>query len=247
MENDTIVILKAADVRDLLAGQERAVMRAVRAAYETHRQGASSLPHSSFLRFPDDPYGRIIALPAYLGGEFAVSGIKWIGSYPSNHALGLERASATIILNSTRTGRPRAILEGSQISAARTAASAALAASYLHAGRDTTTIGFVGCGVINLTIARFLLTVFADVETLLVYDLAAERAQAFGRACQELRDGLRVQVAADIGGVLAGAALVSFATTAVEPHIADLALPAGQHDFAHLAARPGAGGHSRLR
>lgn len=237
MDDNTLMVLGAGDVRALLDGQELRLIEEVRRAYEAHRQGASSLPHSSFLRFPQDAQRRIIALPAYLGAPFEVSGIKWIASYPSNLALGLERASATVVLNSVETGRPLALLEGSLISAARTAASAALAASVLHRGQDARVLGLIGCGVINRTIARFALAALPQIETLLVYDLLPERAAGFAAACRELRAGLEVRVARRLETLLAEAALVALATTATEPHIADLSACRPGSTLLHISLR----------
>src|SRR5262249_7724217 len=148
------------------------IMQAVRMAYEAHSAGKSSLPHSNFLLFPENPRNRIIALPAFLGHEeIGGAGVKWIASFPGNLDLGLDRASAVMILNSAQTGRPKAIIEGSIISAKRTAASAALAAQHLQAGKKTDRAGIIGCGLINFEIVKFLASIFPEIQSLVLFDL----------------------------------------------------------------------------
>lgn len=225
---DEILLLGFEDVRALLDGREAEVMRAVEAAYVAHWRGQSSLPHSVFLRFAHRPADRIIALPAYLGGEFDAAGLKWVSSFPGNHEAGLERASAVVILNSARTGRPRAILEGSVISARRTAASAALAAARLHGEAYAGPVGMVGCGPINLEVARFLLSVYPRATEFVLHDLDEGRARRFAEELAGLSGAASARVAADAAEVLGAAPLVSFATTTARPHVSDLsACPAG--------------------
>ena len=221
MSEPGVLVVGGAEAERLLAGQEREVMERVRRAYLAHGAGKSSLPHSSFLRFPGDEVNRIIALPAYLGDGFEVAGIKWIASFPGNLAQGLRRASAVLILNDAATGRPEAILEGSLVSAARTAASAALAASVLAAG-EPTSAGLIGTGVINREIARYLRVALPGIGRFVLFDLDAERAARFARGLAQAAGEVEVEVAPSGQAVLERCPLVSFATTAGRPHVADL-------------------------
>ena len=71
----------------------------IREAYLSHGPQLTVNPLSSFLRFPDKPLCRIIALPAFINDSDRKTGIKWISSFPGNKQHGLARASAVLILN----------------------------------------------------------------------------------------------------------------------------------------------------
>ena len=227
MSSNDVLIIRAPDVEAALKGREKRVLDAVQKAYETHSRGASSLPHSSFLRFPDSDKDRIICLPAYLGDDYQLAGVKWIASMPDNVARGMERASAVIILNDRASGRPTAVVEGSIISKQRTAASAALASKVLAPG-EPEAIGFVGCGPINTTIAQFLATVWPNVSRLMAFDLDPARAEVFGVALLEQQPNADFRVAATLEEMLGECPMVAFGTTAITPYVDNLdACPAG--------------------
>ncbi|HEX8178804.1 MAG TPA: 2,3-diaminopropionate biosynthesis protein SbnB [Pyrinomonadaceae bacterium] len=237
MYDDDLLILKGHEVLSLLAGREAELIRTVGAAYQAHAEGDSSLPHSTFLRFPADQRNRIIALPAYLGEEFGVAGIKWVSSFPGNLALGLDRASAVVILNSPQTGRPEAIIEGSIISAKRTAASAALAAQLLQQDRPTRRAAFLGCGLINFEIARSLMAACPDLTHFVVYDLDAARAAHFAQKCAATFAPVTTEVAPDLASLLRAAPLISMATTAGQPYINELDGCAPGSTILHISLR----------
>jgi N-[(2S)-2-amino-2-carboxyethyl]-L-glutamate dehydrogenase len=229
-------VLSGADVSNLLAGQELGVLAAVREAYQVHGAGRTSLPHSVFLRFPESPRDRVISLPAWLGGVEPVAGMKWIASFPGNVDQGLPRASAVMVLNSCATGYPTAVLEASQVSAQRTAASAALAAGGLVT-ETPSRASLVGGGIINFEVARFLRVVFPTLTTFVVCDLSRARAEAFGARLERELGAAKVELVSSSREALASSSLVSLATTAVEPHIADLSMCPPDTVLLHVSLR----------
>jgi 2,3-diaminopropionate biosynthesis protein SbnB len=236
MRGDSLMILSGEDVEDLLVGREAEVTEVVSKAYLAHNDGKSSLPHSTFLRFPGNDTDRIIALPAFLGEGFVVAGVKWISSFPANVQHGMARASAVLILNNCETGLPEAVLEGSLISARRTAASAALGARILLEGRDPGRVGLIGTGPINLEIARFL-HALVGARSFLLYDLVAARAGRFAAALGRALESVEVVAAGSIEEVLAASPVVSFATTAIRPHVEDLSVCPASATILHISLR----------
>ncbi|HET8781871.1 MAG TPA: hypothetical protein VFM63_05615, partial [Pyrinomonadaceae bacterium] len=234
MVSGDVLTLSGDDVRVLLDGREQEILAVVAAAYKAHGRGDSSLPQSLFLRFPADARNRIIALPAYLGDGFGVAGMKWVSSFPANLEKGLNRASAVIILNCAQTGRPKTIMEGSLVSAKRTAASAALAASHLTA-RPPRAVGIIGCGPINFEVTRFLSAVWPELKSLYVFDVDAERAEQFKQKCRQL--DLEVEVVRELTMALREADVVSFATTAATPHVFSLSACNPGSTILHVSLR----------
>jgi ornithine cyclodeaminase len=108
------------------------------------------------------------------------------------------------------------------ISAKRTAASAALAAQCLLAGKGVGRVGMIGCGLINFEIARFLLAAFPDLETFVIFDKDEARAKQFENKCRTTFAHVGVEIALNTKAVLRNSPLISIATTALTPHLSEL-------------------------
>ncbi|SBW22642.1 ornithine cyclodeaminase [Candidatus Protofrankia californiensis] len=216
-------IISGAQVKQALQGRKKQIVELVESTYRLHSAGDSVNPPSYFLRFRDRPSSRIIALPASIGGQVRVDGLKWISSFPENVAAGIPRASAVLILNDHDTGYPFACLEGSIISATRTAALAALAADWLSRGRRRPTrVGFFGVGLIARYIHTFLAGTGWSFDEIGVHDLSADSAAGFRGYLEQSGTAGRITVHDSADRLIRSSDLVVFATVAGQPHVSDL-------------------------
>lgn len=200
LEAPRILYLSRSQVAEVGGDHSDLYLEALREALVQHARGRTVQPLKPYLRSAG-PGGhiadRIIAMPAHVG-EPGVSGLKWIGSKHDNPVrVGRERASAVIVLNDPATNYPVAVLEGSLISAWRTAAVTALAARHL-ARKDFTDVALVGCGVIGRTQLTALLQQFATATTVHLFDTRPE-------AARELADRVAAEFPA-VSAVVAGSA-----------------------------------------
>lgn len=231
-------IINGKTVFDVIRAHRQKCIDVVRDAYVAHARGQSVNPDSYFLRFPEKPDCRIIALPAYLGDGIDVAGLKWVASYPANVGRGFPRASAVLVLNDYETGYPFAIFEGSIISAARTAASAALAAYWLSGqSRRARSLGIVGTGLIARYVYEFLVDTGWTIEEVLLYDKSPVESEKFKNTVCRLEHHRSVTVARDAAQLLRGSDLTVFATVAAAPHITDAALFEHNPLVLHLSLR----------
>jgi N-[(2S)-2-amino-2-carboxyethyl]-L-glutamate dehydrogenase len=206
-------------VEAILQRRQAQIMDTVTQTYLEHHRGSTINPPSQFLRFPESLSARIIALPAAIRGPEPIAGIKWIASYPENTQHGRQRASAVLVLNDYETGYPYACLEGSRISAARTAASAAVAAAALRPGdKSCRTAIFVGAGIIARSVLKFMVFDGWRFDRVYVHDTDPVARDAFVEHASDAH-ALMTQPVQELQSALAGADLVVFATTAVEPHV----------------------------
>jgi N-[(2S)-2-amino-2-carboxyethyl]-L-glutamate dehydrogenase len=192
--------------------------------YLAHSNKLSSLPFSIFLKFFDNPKNRIIGLPAYIKkNNTGIAGIKWISSFPENINHKLNRASAITILNSTKTGYPCAILEGSVISAKRTAASAVLATQLLTQAKQKYSVGIIGCGLINFEVLSFLKATYIKCDTFYIYDIDTKRSKQFA---SKVNSKLKIKtiICKNINELFSKSKIISIATTTPTPYINDFSL-----------------------
>jgi ornithine cyclodeaminase len=216
------VVIPGVQVQRVLQGRERDTVALVEAAYRLHGAGDTVNPPSYFLRFPDRPSARIIALPASLGGGERVDGLKWISSFPDNLAAGIPRASAVLILNDPDTGFPYACLEASVISASRTAAMAAIAADVLsRGGPRPRRLALFGSGLIARYIHTFLAATGWSFDRIGIHDLSRDSAEGFRGYLQRAGEAGPITVDDGPEQLIRSSDLVVFATTAATPHVTD--------------------------
>ncbi|QIB64940.1 tyramine oxidase subunit B [Kineobactrum salinum] len=139
--------------------------------------GENNNSHGSLILFPEDsphatmpkptPDRRFMAMPAYLGGSFGTSGVKWYGSNIANREIGLPRSILMFILTDTETGAPLALMSANLLSAYRTGAIPGVGARYL-ARKDSRVAGILGPGVMGKTSLSAFITACPEIDTVKV-------------------------------------------------------------------------------
>lgn len=217
------LFLSQEDIKETLVSM-KIVMETVEEVLRLHAEEKDVLPFKVILRWGDvsteQIRGRINAMPAYIGGDFDVAGIKWIGGFPANLKKGLPRALGLLILNDPVTGIPLAVMDGTLISAMRTGAVTGVAAKYL-AKKDSERVCMVGTGVIARTNLMALKESIPSIKEVALFSIDPEKKRnAFEK---EMSDYLKIDVKSvkDIASAVEGADIMVTATTAIEPIIKD--------------------------
>ena len=122
----------------------------VRDGFVRFAGGEWEMPPKVYLDAP--PNGDFRAMPAR-GGGLAI--LKWVTSFPGNPQRGLPVVLGAIIVSSSETGEPLALVDVQAVTKLRTGAVAAVAAQEL-AREDARTAGSGGCGVNGSWAARCL-------------------------------------------------------------------------------------------
>lgn len=214
--------LSRSDIIALGGDRSDIYMEAVADGFRSHAAGDFVQPLKPYLRIPRTTHiaDRIIAMPAWIGGEQPVAGLKWIGSKHDNPAKrGMERASAVIVLNDVETNYPVAVMEGALVSAMRTAAVTGVAARHL-ALQGFAEAAIIGCGPIAARQAQMLLEQFPALEALRLFDLRSDAAEALARRLRERQPGLTVCIAASAEKAVRDCPVVITCTVTDKPYLA---------------------------
>ena len=123
------------------------------------------------------PDSFVHAMPAYLRDEDVVA-LKWVAGYPANKARGLPYISGLVVLNDAETGLPTAVLDGAEITAARTAAASGVCVR-AFAPRGWRDAAILGAGEQGVFHARLLRALEPEAR-IRAYDPHPERIERLG-------------------------------------------------------------------
>ncbi|QLC50274.1 alanine dehydrogenase [Methanolobus zinderi] len=136
-----ILWLDQSDVKSVL--DMSSTLSAVESGFREHGLKKVQMPPKSYLYFTEHN-GDLRTMPSFME-EQDISGVKIVNVHPDNREKGLPTVMAVVVLNSTETGAPLAVMDGSYLTDMRTGAAGGVATKYL-ARRDSRVVGMVGVG-----------------------------------------------------------------------------------------------------
>ncbi|MFC2008576.1 alanine dehydrogenase [Chloroflexota bacterium] len=226
-------VLNSSDIGSVLSMPD--VLELVETAFRERGLGRAQMPPKSYLFFPEHE-GDLRVMPAFLEG-LGQAGVKLVNVHPrnpTNH--GLPTVMALIVIVSPRTGEPLAIMDGTRITAMRTAAASGVATKYL-ARAASRSLGLVGAGYQSLyqveAIARM-----SSIESVAIYDMMAEKAENLALVCQK-RLKLKARVCSTPEEAVRGTDVVVTVTPSTRPIVKNEWVSEGMHINCVGADAPG--------
>jgi ornithine cyclodeaminase/alanine dehydrogenase-like protein (mu-crystallin family) len=182
------------------------------------------------LRFvvrPPGAAGLMGLMPAYRGGPDPLYALKAVCIFPENPKRGLDAHQGGVLLYDGETGELRALVDGSAITAVRTAAVSVVATKAL-ARPDAAELAILGSGVQAEAHLHALAEALPGLCRVRIHSRTAANAE---KLCREAgaRYGFPVETAGSVADALRGADVVVTATTAREPVVEREHLEPGMH------------------
>ena len=226
-----MLVLSEAQIRSLIDVED--LITALEQAHTQYSTGKAVMPVRLVVPLPQIQ-GRITSMPGYLNEDKAL-GMKFVTYFQNNPKQNLPAILATVMLFSAETGKVIAVMDGSYITAIRTACASAMATRAL-ANRVTPVLGILGAGVQARAHIQALCRV-RKLNRIKLYSPSGTRAA-------DVKKNLEPEVGVDIDVVnsaeetVRDSDLVVTATTAQQPILKSEWLKPGAHVNAVGSHRP---------
>ena len=181
------------------------------------------LRHTHTIENPNGPAGTLLLMPAWRRG--ARLGVKTVTIFPGNSARGVAGLHSLYTLFDATSGVPLAQIDGDQITARRTAAASALAASFL-ARDDATRLLVLGSGRVAALLPEAMRAV-RPIAEVMVWNHRSEGAERLAAALRA--DGVAARSVLTLADAVTQAHIVSCATLATAPLVHGEWLAPGTH------------------
>lgn len=179
--------------------------------------------HHHSVAVPGEADATLLLMPAWQPGAYV--GVKLVSVFPDNHLRSLPAIHGSYLLSSGRTGELLAVIDGGELTARRTAAASALAASHL-ARKDASRLLVVGTGRLSVNLIEAHSRVRPITEVVI---WGRDRAKAEQAVSEARALGYPANVAEDLEAAARQADIISCATLSRAPLIRGAWLKPGSH------------------
>lgn len=201
-----MLIINEQDIEEAVNSEQ--LVGAIEKAYTIMDAASTQVPHRMHLNASGNT---LLVMPGWLD---SILGTKLVSVFPENTALNKATINGLMILNHPQTGEPLACINGSKLTAIRTAAVGATAVKHLAQG-SVKTLGIVGTGVQALHQAQIVSTQ-RSFEKLLIYGRNQESAENMSAKLNKLLD-IDIEIASDAEHLVLDSDVVITATTSYKP------------------------------
>ncbi len=198
-------------VRELL--DDAACIALVEQAMIATSRGDTVQPPRWMMALPTAPHAVLGLMPGLLP-DAACFGAKVTAVYPENQMLGLPSHQSLILLYEKQHGAPVAVIDGAEVTAARTAAASAVATRAL-ARPDAGDLAILGYGTQAERHIAAILQI-RPVRRIRVWGRSTERTAAFA-AAQAEKTGLPVEAVSSAEAAVDGADIICTVSAARQP------------------------------
>lgn len=201
---------------------------AMRAAMVAVSKGETHLPIRQFMPVNGAP-GKMAIMPGVVGGPKDAPwcfGIKLVCKYEREPDSPYGTHVGMVLVFDAEKGLPLAIIEGSSLTAIRTAAASAMATDLL-ARKDAKQLLVLGCGEQAARHIRSMRAV-RKIENVAVWGRSNERSLSFAKSVSE-QESIAINVVDDLAEAVGAADLICTTTSAKEPILKGEWLSPGVH------------------
>jgi alanine dehydrogenase len=174
---------------------------------------------------PSGSEAKLLLMPAWTNTGERLVGCKVVSVFPDNIKAGLPSVYGSYFLMSGDTGQALAVMDGTVLTAWRTACASALAARYL-AREDAAHLVMIGAGALAPHLVRAHCAV-RPITKVTLWNRTRSRAVATAFALSAA--GLQPEIADDLETAVREADIVSCATLSSEPLVRGAWLKKGAH------------------
>ncbi len=175
---------------------------------------------------PGAPDATLLTMPAWTEGGYL--GVKIATVFPGNGAMGRPAVEGQYLLLSARDGRPLALIDGGELTARRTAAASALAASFL-AREDASVMTMIGAGRLAPHLVSAHIAARPSIRTVQVWARRREKAEAVAAALRADTPDLDIRATDALEPAVRRSDLVCAATLSTDPIVRGSWLSPGAH------------------
>lgn len=177
-EYNSIYLLSQKDLIEAECINMDDIINIIEGSFRQYHRGNVLLPEKTSQIFDVETQDRINCMPSTLL-EDRVCGVKWVSVFPGNpRKYGISNVSGLIVLSEIEKGYPFAVMDGTLITALRTACMGAIGAKYL-ARTDSTVYGSIGAGTQARAHFRAIKHVMPGITTCYVASRTKDSENAF--------------------------------------------------------------------